>query len=127
MVVITCRTSKHHEDTRFLINDYLVPSVLNFTFINEHTGNRFSALNVFPNLASDAINITLDNPGGADVSLCITDLCGRMVASVLENKLLLQDDYHYIWHTELLPGCYIVKARVGAQEMVQKVVVAAGL
>lgn len=75
---------------------------------------------VYPNPASEFVNIEINSGDAGDFSCNITDLSGRIIIS--EQKLL-KDNKSTIDIRGLTPGVYFIKMQMNGQETVKKVVV----
>lgn len=116
VVAITCRTDRHREDARFLINNYVVPAILNLSSINKQKIEHEPELTIFPNPSKGEVNLSLDLKEMASISLKITELSGRIVYTVFE-RIIFQPGHHNYKFTPNLPsGCYILKYDFGFKE-----------
>ncbi len=108
VVAITCRTDKHREDARFLINDYVVPSILGLTTMRENSIEPETEFKIFPNPASGEINIEFELTQESNISLFITDMKGIIVATIIGNQSFFAGWHSISYAPELQAGCYNV-------------------
>lgn len=85
--------------------------------------NSGSALQVYPNPASDKITIICTIVGATDAAITLSDLTGRVVASISAEQLAEGANTVNIPVSNLANGIYIVNLRTAAGSTTQKVVV----
>lgn len=73
--------------------------------------NEMHNFKVYPNPASEAVNLAFDNPSGGEVRMELVDINGRMVFSAKEgNSPIVRTQ---ISTQDVSPGIYIIRAFVG--------------
>ncbi len=117
VVAITCNTDQHREDARFLINSHVVPAILNPAAISKNIIEAVSGLTVFPNPIAGVMNIRFETKDKTPVSLFITDLSGRNLAMIFDNKIYPPGQHIYNYEPDLSPGYYIIKGNLGSMEL----------
>jgi hypothetical protein len=80
-----------------------------------------ATVSVYPNPAKGPSNIDFNMAEAADMKIDVTDVTGRIVETVEQNKLAA-GSHHYTFGTSLNPGIYFVKFTVGANEFTRKVI-----
>ncbi|MBN1413961.1 MAG: serine hydrolase [Bacteroidales bacterium] len=123
VVAITCNTSEHREDARFLINSHVVPAILNSSVWEETRGDAIQGLIVFPNPADRNINIRFETTKDSPFTLFITDMAGRNRDRIYTNKTFPSGKYNLIYNHNLPAGCYIIRGLFNTEEYVTKMIV----
>ena len=116
VVAITCNTSQHREDARFLINSHVVPAILNTSAIRENIKETGPGLTVFSNPVAGEMNIRFETKHKTNVSLFITDLSGRNMAVIFNNNIFPPGQHIYTYEPNLPPGYYIIIGNFDSKE-----------
>ena len=122
VVAITCNTSEHREDARFLINSHVVPAIQNSSVARSSIHKEGSGLIVYPNPSTGEMNIGIETAGHEPVSLYITDLTGRKCYTIIDKNTLSPGSHTYILSVGLPSGCYLIKGKAGAREYNKKLI-----
>jgi len=77
---------------------------------------------VYPNPASNELNLVIANQNNATVNYMITDITGK---TILENKLKITDFLFKttVSITDLKPGCYFITLKGNALNETKKILI----
>ena len=89
------------------------------TNIDEESLN--SMLMVYPNPFNDFVNIELSLPVSAFVEIDILDVYGRKIDELVNEKLVNQT-YRYRWHSNVLPGIYLLSVAINEKHLTHKLI-----
>jgi len=106
-----------------------LPLSIQLTVVN--SGARFASVSekmgiadVYPNPTSDLVNIKINALQSGEALLEVYDLTGTLQEKLYEGYVDKGQSLQFLWEThKARPGLYIVKARVGQEEQVYKLMV----
>jgi hypothetical protein len=108
----------------FRIYNYVLPAdeiqnLMNVTSVMEHDAHAVGFMTVYPNPASNAINISYNNHSySGETEVDIVDLKGQIVKSIRLNEIEQTLDI-----SELESGVYFVRLSNSRENLVQKLIV----
>ncbi|MDA3944088.1 MAG: agmatine deiminase family protein [Bacteroidetes bacterium] len=103
------------------IGTYNVTLEINIDLISNLADKMQIRANVYPNPFGQVLNISLNLPSAAPVSILLTDLSGRVLETI-SNAQLNAGEHQFEIKAELSDGMYFLKIMQGKQQKIVKVI-----
>ncbi|MBU1369664.1 MAG: agmatine deiminase family protein [Bacteroidetes bacterium] len=103
------------------IGTYNVTLEINIDLISNLADKKQIRANVYPNPFGQVLNISLNLPSAAPVSILLTDLSGRVLETI-SNAQLNAGEHQFEIKAELSDGMYFLKIMQGKQQKIVKVI-----
>ena len=88
---------------------------------NVEVGSINSMLKVYPNPFKEFVTIELSLPVRAFVKIDISDVYGRKIHELVNEKLVNQT-YRYRWHSDVLSGIYLLSVVISEKHIIYKLI-----
>lgn len=80
-----------------------------------------SMIKVYPNPFNEFVTIELSLPVSAFVKIDVLDVYGRKIDELV-NKKLVNQTYRYRWHSNVLPGIYLLSVAINGKQITYKLI-----
>lgn len=123
VVAITCNSDRHRENARFLINSYVVPSILkgnSIQRIQKGSGNR---IRINSESSGRGYRVYLDIKEPTAVELSLSDVSGRIVTQLASRQMLGSGTHSYEFYFSQRPGVYYVIAQTDTGKLIEKCII----
>lgn len=83
-------------------------------------------IDVYPNPATDKVNIEINSPNDGDVEIAIFDMSGRKLETIA-NKRIYSGNNKFVWNAaSYAAGTYICKVYAGGEAFMERIVIVRG-
>ncbi len=78
-------------------------------------------VNVFPNPATDVVNISVDFGEATDATVSVSDITGKQIAVLANNLQVNAGVQNFVWNANAVEGVYVVRIKTTNGEITKRV------